>query len=86
MYEEDDMLDEDDELEDIIEEAGEEESENDSVGPSSKAPRRKKKKEELSLRVTQKDELKTIKSQILSMQQEISQKANKIEEIKLILK
>jgi len=97
MYEEEENADEDDELEDIIEEAQEEESENDSDNPlesgSSLKGKRKKRKEDTAqakqlreLKTFQKEELKNLKTQILTMRDQINQKSYKIEEIKLNLK
>ena len=75
MYEEDEKLEEDDELEDIIEEAVEEES-GDSDGPylepGSKGKRKKRAdqqetSEQRELRIAQKEELKNLKTQMLGM-------------------
>jgi hypothetical protein len=82
MFEEEQKGDEDDELEDIIEEANEDESE-DSDGL--KKNKKKKNKQDV-IRQNQKEELKNLKTQMLSMQDQLNKKAHKIEELKTNLK
>lgn len=96
MYDEEEKGDEDDELADIIEEQVEEESEDsdDITGRETGHRRNKKDKnaiegeteEQRQMRLEKKEELKNLKTQMLTMRDQIMKKATKIEEIKTTLK
>lgn len=86
MYDEEEKGDDEDELEDIIEEAHEDESEDsDGAGINRVGGKKKKNKQDLQ-RQNQKEELKSLKTQMLTMQDQLNRKANKIDEIKSTLK
>ena len=91
MYEEEEKGDEDDELEDIIEEEEEHnEEESDSEGSIKASGKKKKAKESNDLskeaKLQQNEEIKNLKTQMLTMKEQLEKKTNKIEEIKTTLK
>lgn len=89
MYEEEDKAIDDDELDDIMEEDHEEESDDsDNRGKKKKKVNRDHDETpmEREVRHAQKEELKNLKTQMLTMKDQIAKKANKIEGIKTTLK
>lgn len=90
MYDEEEKQDDDDELEDIIEEAHEEES--DQSEDKRRRHRNKRDSTQKSesknddRRLQTREELKNLKTQMLTMKDQLMRKANKIEEIKNTLK
>lgn len=89
MYEEELQGDDEDELEDIIEEAHEEESDQ-SEGSARGGPKRRRRNNgsnlERDLKSQQREDLKNLRTQMLTMKDQLLQKASRIEEIKSTLK
>ena len=91
MYDEEARLDDDDELEDIQEEPMEEDSDDSYKGPGQQGKKKARRndnetQEEKNRRIAQKEELKILKTQMLTMKDQLAKKTNKIEEIKTTLK
>ena len=86
MYEEEDKNEDDDELEHITEESGDGASDESYDENNNRRTLDKQTREQKEIRLQQREEIKALKNHASKMREQLLQKANKIDQIKMELK